>query len=98
MIAVEQAGRGAELLGQAPMNPDDNIAERAESCLRGNSYLALKYVSCEYHDGVLTLRGCLPTYYLKQIAQAVVGRLDGVQHIVNDIEVTSAGRNVPSPA
>jgi osmotically-inducible protein OsmY len=98
MIAVEQSGRGAELVGQAPMNPDDNIAERAESRLRGNSYLALKNVSCEYRNGVLTLRGCLPTYYLKQIAQAVVGRLDGVQHIVNDIEVMSAGRNATSPA
>jgi len=28
--------------------------------------------------------------YLKQIAQAVVGRLDGVPRIVNEIEVTSA--------
>jgi osmotically-inducible protein OsmY len=67
------------------LNPQ--IAEEAEIRLRNNSYLALKNVSCEHREGVLTLRGCLPTYYLKQMAQATVARLAGVQRIVNEIEV-----------
>jgi len=67
--------------------PPPGIAEGAESCLRGNPYLALKNVSCEYHEGVLTLRGCLPSYYLKQMAQAAVSRVAGVARIVNQIEV-----------
>jgi osmotically-inducible protein OsmY len=72
-----------------------NVTDQAESRLRAHSYLALKNISCDYRDGVLTLRGCLPTYYLKQVAQAAVGQLDGVQRIVNEIEVTpSAGRFV----
>jgi osmotically-inducible protein OsmY len=96
MVATEQPAHGVDLRGPAPTNPD-NVAERAESRLRGNSYLALKNVTCDFQDGVLTLRGCLPTYYLKQIAQAVVGRLDGVQRIVNDIQVTPARRNVSWP-
>jgi hypothetical protein len=29
----------------------------------------------------------LPTYYLKQMAQSVVARIEGVQRIVNEIEV-----------
>jgi hypothetical protein len=65
------------------------IAEGAQSRLRSNSYLALKNVSCEYHEGVLTLRGCLPSYYLKQMAQTAVARLDGVERIVNEIEVVA---------
>jgi len=68
------------------------IAEGAENCLRSNPYLALKNVSCLYHEGVLTLRGCLPTYYLKQMAQAAVARVDGVQRIVNEIEVIANSR------
>jgi osmotically-inducible protein OsmY len=68
------------------------IAEGAESCLRCNSYLALKNVSCEYHEGVLTLRGCLPSYYLKQMAQTAVARVAGVQRIVNEIEVIATTR------
>lgn len=68
------------------------ITEGAENCLRHNSYLALKNVRCDYHEGVLTLRGCLPTYYLKQMAQSVVARIEGVQRIVNEIEVVTVER------
>jgi osmotically-inducible protein OsmY len=70
--------------------PTPGIAEGAEIRLRSNPYLALKNVSCEYREGVLTLRGSLPSYYLKQMAQTAVARLDGVQRIVNEIEVNSA--------
>jgi hypothetical protein len=66
--------------------------EGAETCLRSNSYLALKNVTCDYHEGVLTLRGCLPSYYLKQVAQTAVARVAGVERIVNEIEVISAVR------
>ena len=63
------------------------IGELAECRLRGNSYLALRNVSCKYHAGVLTLRGCLPTYYLKQMAQEVVAGMKGAAQIINQIEV-----------
>src|SRR5262245_36272645 len=67
--------------------PEPGVAELAEGRLRSNSYLALKNVSCEYQEGRLILRGCLPTYYLKQLAQEVVARLDGVDLVVNQIDV-----------
>jgi osmotically-inducible protein OsmY len=72
--------------------PSPGIAEGAETCLRGNPYLALKNVSCDYHEGVLTLRGCLPSYYLKQMAQTAVSRVAGEAQIVNQIEVIAGRR------
>ena len=76
--------------------PQPGLLELAEGCLRRNPYLALRNVSCEWRDGVLVLRGCLPSYYLKQVAQEVVARLDGVQAVDNQIQVmTPAPR--PSP-
>jgi len=71
--------------------PGNPIIEGAENCLRHNPYLALKNVRCEYREGILTLRGCVPSYYLKQMAQTAVAQI-GVQNIVNEIEVISAGR------
>lgn len=68
------------------------VVEGAENRLRSNSYLALKNVSCEYREGVLTLRGCVPSYYLKQMAQTAVARLDGVDRIINEIVVIAAPR------
>jgi hypothetical protein len=67
--------------------PQPGLKELAEGRLRRNPYLALKSVSCDCRGGVLVLRGCLPSYYLKQIAQEVVARLEGVAAIDNQIQV-----------
>jgi osmotically-inducible protein OsmY len=37
----------------------------------------------------VVLKGCLPTYYLKQVAQEAVDHLEGVVPIDNQIEVLS---------
>ena len=68
-----------------------DLAEWAESRLRSNSYLALKNISCAFDDGVLTLRGCLPSYYLKQIAQETLAPLEGLAQIDNQIDVVASG-------
>ena len=69
--------------------PHPGLPELAEGRLRGNPYLALKNVSCDWLDGVLVLRGCLPSYYLKQVAQEAVARLEGVERIDNQIQVVT---------
>jgi osmotically-inducible protein OsmY len=73
-----------------------DVAERAENELRRNAYVALKNISCEYHDGVLVLNGCLPTYYLKQVAQEAIARVDGVQRVENRIAVVSPSSRLAS--
>jgi osmotically-inducible protein OsmY len=55
--------------------------------LRRSAYLALQRVCCEFRAGVLTLRGRLPSYYLKQVAQMLVATVEGVEQIDNRIEV-----------
>jgi hypothetical protein len=72
------------------LSPMD-LAEWAEGRLRSNSYLALKNISCEFDDGVLRLRGCLPSYYLKQIAQETLAPLEGLVQIDNQIAVVASG-------
>ena len=53
-------------------------------------YLDVRGLSCEYDHGVLTLCGCVPSYYLKQIAQTVVlNRLQGAAALKNQVEVRS---------
>ena len=64
-----------------------DLADQARAELLRNPYLALRNVHCDYREGVLTLRGCLPSYHLKQVAQAAVASLDGVDRVINQIEV-----------
>jgi len=67
--------------------PRLDLQELAEALMQGSPYLPLRNVSCECRAGVLILRGCVPSYYLKQVAQEVVSRLDQVRVVVNQIEV-----------
>jgi hypothetical protein len=69
--------------------PPPGLPELAEGRLRGKPYLALRNLSCDCRGGVLVLRGRLPTYYLKQVAQEAVARLEGVERIDNQIQVVT---------
>jgi len=73
---------------------DDVLMVAAEARLINSPYLELHRVSCECHHGTLTLHGCVSRYYLKQIAQNLVGRLNGLARIDNQLTVPapSGGR------
>lgn len=60
---------------------------RGESVLRDSSYPALRRLSCCYDAGVLIIQGRVSSYYLKQMAQTLLGRLSGVRTINNQVEV-----------
>ena len=66
---------------------EDLITVAAESPLLKSSYLELRRVSCEFQAGILTLRGRVPRYYLKQIAQSLVTEVSGVTEIDNQLDV-----------
>ena len=68
----------------------EEIGEIAQAALRRSSYFELRNVSCDYSGGILTLRGHVPTYHLKQLAQASVAEVPGVVEVHNRVEVASA--------
>ncbi len=63
------------------------VTTRAKARLLQRSQLRNQRIWCDFECGRLYLRGQVPTYYLKQMAQEAVVDLDGVLHIVNEIEV-----------
>jgi osmotically-inducible protein OsmY len=69
---------------------EDAVRMAAENKLRHADYMCLRQIRCEYHEGVLTLRGAVPTYHLKQIAQTLVCSLNGILEVNNRLEVGPA--------
>lgn len=63
------------------------IAQTARERLRESPLAALREISCECRRGVLVLRGRVPSFYYKQLAQETVARIEGVVEVVNEIEV-----------
>jgi osmotically-inducible protein OsmY len=64
------------------------IAEMARATLRRSAYFELRDLSCDFSGGVLTLTGQVPSYHLKQLAQATVADVPGVVEIDNHVEVS----------
>jgi BON domain-containing protein len=63
------------------------IVQAVERRLRESSYYYLRSIRCAFEAGVITLRGRVPTFYLKQTVQAIVEKIDGVEQVVNLVEV-----------
>jgi len=63
------------------------ILHQAEQILYRHSYHYGSLVKFQYKDGVLTLRGQAPSFYLKQLAQTTLKELDGVHQIDNQLDV-----------
>ena len=65
----------------------EGIEEAATECLLNSLYHGVRSVLCECDHGILFLRGRLPSFHQKQVAQEAIARVKGVTQVVNDIEV-----------
>ena len=83
--AAQLAPRQKQELGRPPEGRA--VQAEAHSRLRKSGYHELHLVSCDFHEGVLTLRGRVSSFYLKQIAQELIRRLKGVEEVNNRLEV-----------
>ena len=62
-------------------------ADAARQRIRSQPHLAFHRIWCEYADGRLFLRGQVPSFYHKQLAQEAIAELESVDQVVNEIEV-----------
>jgi osmotically-inducible protein OsmY len=64
-----------------------DLSATVKDRLLSSPYMPVRQVSVRCEQGVVRLRGRLPSYYQKQLAQAAVRDLDGVSQVINEIEV-----------
>lgn len=67
---------------------EDDLAEEIALALRGTGYLELYDVDVSVDGHDVLLRGCLPSYFMKQKAEYVTRSIPGVVTLKSDIEVT----------
>jgi osmotically-inducible protein OsmY len=70
------------------MVADLRLAAGVDRALRAAGYPELRELQFSADHGWITLRGCVRTYYLKQLAQAAAMSVAGVQSVDNQIVVT----------
>ena len=67
--------------------PDAVLEDCLRQQFRACPYRELARTQCRYHRGTVTLEGEVSSFYLKQIAQTVARRVQGVERVVNHMNV-----------
>ena len=70
-------------------NHPHSVERAARLRLARTAYQTLRSVECSFRDGRIVLRGEVPSYYHKQLAQESMRNAPHVTQIVNHIEVVS---------
>ena len=70
---------------------DDDLRDAASETLRSSGYPSLRRLRCDVAEAVVRVHGVLPSYYLKQMAQATLQRIDGIRNVINLVEVQGSG-------
>lgn len=66
---------------------DLRLAERIEQALHATGYGALRAIDVSVRARIVYLIGQVPSFYLKQIAQATALAIPGTHRIQNDLDV-----------
>lgn len=86
-IAPKLITQGRQVSGKRHHAKDRAVIHAVTLCLRFSPYRALRSVRFDLRSGRICLVGIVPTYFMKQMAQETVRRVDGVKVIVNRIVV-----------
>ena len=72
-------------------------AALAQAILAASVYPSIRALTCDDHEGVLSIRGQVASFYLKQVAQTIVRGTRGVEEINNQVYVVrTSDRRVSS--
>ena len=85
MLTTSTSSHGVQPCRHGP--DDDGIRTVALELLHSSGYAVLRRLECEVTDAVVIVHGILPSYYLKQVAQEIILRLEGIQGVLNLVEV-----------
>lgn len=66
-----------------------SLEDRVFTALQHSPHVARRNLRFETHDGRVTLRGVVGSYFQKQMAQEALRYVDGVHEIANELEVSA---------
>ena len=64
-----------------------NLTDRVTAALANTGLKSLRNIAVDASAGVVTLRGTVRSYYMKQLAQATARAVRGVHRVQNDLDV-----------
>jgi osmotically-inducible protein OsmY len=89
ILPAEEQTDGIQAMAQLLMQSreDLRLAERVNHALRTTGYVPLRDIAVTVQARLVMLEGQVPSYFLKQLAQASAMAVPGVQRVRNDLKV-----------
>lgn len=90
MLATQDGGEGSA--STVRRKSARGVVRAARAALEGHVHFGGRadlFVLTAYED-VLVVRGAAPTFYIKQMLQAVLGQVDGVTRVDNQVAVINS--------
>jgi len=81
---------------QASSQPEQ-LCTAVRKVLAEAPYAPLQDIQCGWQHGAVVLSGRVASYFLKQLAQDAAMKVDGVETVVNRIEVDQPPGQTPEP-
>jgi len=72
---------------EGPMHGDRRIVQAVSRALVASGYREVAQIECRAVDGLVILEGTVSSYFLKQVAQAIVLQLKVATRLQNDVHV-----------
>ena len=85
---LDQAGHASLLMQHSD---DPSLAENVKRALRATGHGSLRGIEVAGHARLVILKGRVPSYYLKQVAQQTALSVPNVDQVRNDLEVSRPG-------
>lgn len=63
------------------------LLHRVDDAIKTNPHLSGQHVFCQEESGIVVLHGRVRSFFEKQMAQESLKRLEGVEKVVNELEV-----------
>lgn len=83
--ATQEAERREQLLAAS------HLRESAQARLSSSPFLPLRTLQCDGSDGHVTIRGRVPTRYLRDLSARLVKSINGIERVSNEVEVLPLG-------
>ena len=69
------------------LSPETDPADEARQILGSSVYPALRSLRCEYEENAVVIYGLVPSFYQKQVAQALLLTNHRITAVINRAEV-----------
>jgi len=70
-----------------PVEPPSALAEDVKAVLNRLTWHAIRFLDVKAQGGVVTVSGCVRSYYEKQVAYQAANHMLGVSRVIDQVEV-----------